>query len=436
MIKLTPPTQTDLKQFPNPQSTPRISPLLITENDVAETLNFTDNIIQDLGPRLAGTPSCDTSAEIIHDQLQSVCDSSKIERFSFHRETFLAFMKVFFITYLFTLPAILFGGYWLILGIASLIFGSVFALTEFVFYLTPFDKFFKKHQGTNVSGTIEPTGDVRQQIVISGHHDSAYVFNFFRKFQKLYALRIFSGLMFYFVTQILLILWGMGIHIFEYTGGFAVFMRIFWSIGFFFVLQFFFFKSNEVSPGAGDNLIATAISVKLAQRFGIAKRQNHKFLQHTRLIFASFDAEESGLRGSRAFCAKHKEMLQSMPTYNLNIESIYNVNELSFLTKDVNQSVPLSKLMAQECMTIAQDLGYKTEMGPITWGGGATDAAEFAKIGVNAVTLLGMKNTAIRDGLYYHTPEDTVDKIEPAAVRAVLEITAAYIAKKDAEVSF
>ncbi|MHA1744507.1 MAG: M28 family peptidase, partial [Promethearchaeota archaeon] len=89
----------------------------------------------------------------------------------------------------------------------------------------------------------------------------------------------------------------------------------------------------------------------------------------------------------------------------------------------------------QECMDIAQNLGYKTEKGPITWGGGATDAGEFAKIGVSAVTILGMKNTAIREGLYYHTPEDTVDKIEPAAVRAVLEITASFIAKKDAEVS-
>ena len=51
-------------------------------------------------------------------------------------------------------------------------------------------------------------------------------------------------------------------------------------------------------------------------------------------------------------------------------------------------------------------------------------------------TILGMKNTAIREGLYYHTPEDTVDKIEPAAVRAVLEISAAFIVKKDTEVSF
>ena len=114
MIELTPPTQTDLKQFPNLQPTSRIPTLVITESDVVETLSFTDEIIQTLGPRLAGTRACDISAEIIHDQLRNSCDSSKKESFSFHREPFLAFMKIFFITYLFTLPAILFGGYWLI----------------------------------------------------------------------------------------------------------------------------------------------------------------------------------------------------------------------------------------------------------------------------------------------------------------------------------
>ena len=46
-----------------------------------------------------------------------------------------------------------------------------------------------------------------------------------------------------------------------------------------------------------------------------------------------------------------------------------------------------------------------------------------------------MENRFIRDGLYYHTMEDTVDKIDPAAVRASLEIVAGFILKKDGETS-
>jgi len=46
-------------------------------------------------------------------------------------------------------------------------------------------------------------------------------------------------------------------------------------------------------------------------------------LAQTRLIFASFDAEEAGLRGSRAYVRAHRAELAALPTCNLNIDSIY-----------------------------------------------------------------------------------------------------------------
>ena len=418
---------------PNAEQQNAINMLHITERDVTDVLQFTSDLIDEIGPRLTGTPECFQAAERIHGELVSACDSAQIESFSFHREAFLSFMRVFFITYLSAIPVLIFGGYWYVPAILSLLFGSAFALTEFLLYLTPFDRFFRKHCGYNVSGFIEPAGEVKQQIVVSGHHDSAYVFNFFKKQQKLYAPRIILGLIVYHLMLLLLVFWGLAEFFHVSTSEFANFVRIFWGIGFLFEIQFYFFKSKEISPGAGDNLIAVAMSLKLAQRFGFAKKETHNLLQHTRLIFASFDAEESGLRGSRAYCRKNREALKSIPTYNFNLESIYNANELSFLTKDVNQYVQLSKSMVNECMDIARQLGHHTEEGPITWGGGGTDAAEFARIGVAATSLLGMKNQFIRDGLYYHTMEDTVDKIDPAAVRATLEVVTGFIFKKDLE---
>jgi hypothetical protein len=407
--------------------------LQITERDVTDALQFTSDLIDEIGPRLAGTPECLQAAERIHDELLSACDSAEMESFSFHREAFLSFMKVFFIAYLSAIPALIFGDYWLVPAVLCLLFGSAFALTEFLLYLTPFDRFFRRHCGYNVSGFIEPAGEVKQQIIVSGHHDSAYVFNFFKGRQKLYAPRIILGLIVYHFLLLLFVFWGLAECFHVSTPGIANLVRVFWGVGFLFVLQFYFFTSKEISPGAGDNLIAVAMCLKLAQRFGFAKKKGHSLLQHTRLIFASFDAEESGLRGSRAYCRKNREALKSIPTYNFNLESIYNVNELSFLTKDVNQYVRLSKPMVDECMDVTRQLGHDAEEGPITWGGGATDAAEFARIGVAATSLLGMKNRFIRDGLSYHTLEDTVDKIDPAAVRASLEVVAGFLFKKDSE---
>ena len=52
--------------------------------------------------------------------------------------------------------------------------------------------------------------------------------------------------------------------------------------------------------------------------------------------------------------------------------------------------------------------------------GGGTDAAELAKAGVRATTMIAMPAGVVRDGLVYHTMRDTVDAIEPAAVEACL----------------
>jgi aminopeptidase YwaD len=58
----------------------------------------------------------------------------------------------------------------------------------------------------------------------------------------------------------------------------------------------------------------------------------------------------------------------------------------------------------------------------MTFGGGATDAAEFAAIGISATTMIAMPTSIIRKGLVYHTMQDTVDAIEPEAVAACLSI--------------
>jgi len=91
--------------------------------------------------------------------------------------------------------------------------------------------------------------------------------------------------------------------------------------------------------------------------------------------------------------------------------------------------------MAHDGMIIAESLGYKTKAAPITSGGGGTDAAEYAKQNIEATTILGMENTAIREGLAYHTLNDTVDSINPSVVKAVLEIVYRYILYKEWELS-
>jgi len=76
-------------------------------------------------------------------------------------------------------------------------------------------------------------------------------------------------------------------------------------------------------------------------------------------------------------------------------------------------------------------LGYSLKEMALPPGGGGTDAAAFARLGVEATTIIGISTAFIGNGLVYHTPHDTVDAIEPEAVEAVLDIAVNYIMCKD-----
>ncbi|MCH8907967.1 MAG: M28 family peptidase, partial [Candidatus Heimdallarchaeota archaeon] len=199
------------------------------------------------------------------------------------------------------------------------------------------------------------------------------------------------------------------------------------------ILPFLIFITNTVSPGAGDNMIASVITAKTAALFGDLKSQENP-LQHTRLIVASFDAEEAGLRGARAYVQTHLRELQSIRTYVFNMDSIFEAKNLKFFTRDLNSTVRLSGEMIKICQNIAKDFGYQIKAVPIPFGGGATDAAEFAKQGIHATTLVGLSTGFIRHEIHYHTQYDNVDKIEPEAVKIVLELVVSFITRQDNEI--
>ena len=60
------------------------------------------------------------------------------------------------------------------------------------------------------------------------------------------------------------------------------------------------------------------------------------------MVLASFDAEECGIRGARAYIRAHREELLKTKTYVLNMDTIYQVKDLNFMDADLNSTVKLS----------------------------------------------------------------------------------------------
>ena len=406
----------------------------INSSDANDVLQFTGEIINKFGPRLAGDPSTKKAANLLKDEFGKYCDSTELQEFDVHPKAFLGWIKL--LTIIFTIGIILLWFDQALITAIGITIGLIIMIMEFFFYYEFVDFLWKKKKGYNVIGKIEPKNEVKQQIIISGHIDSAFIFNFFIHQPKLYAIKIIGGIGFFVLMFIGSWVW---VIIEAITGTppatwYSLTVKILMTVSIILVGQLYFFASNKGTPGAGDNLVSVCIADKVGKKFSEQKK-NGKGLENTRLIIAGWDGEECGLRGARAYVKKNLEEMKAIPTYNFNMDCPYLLKDLFFLTSDINCSVKLSENMAKECKEISEKLGYPAEMKPIEFLTGGTDAGEFGKFGIEATCLVAMPWGGNDRYDAYHTPKDVVSAIEPEVVEATLKIACEYISKKDKEVS-
>jgi aminopeptidase YwaD len=396
------------------------------------TLALTQSLLDAYPARIAGTDQCLAAGRRIAALLRAACDNVAEEGFAMHPGSLWNTGKVVAVAYAAAVLLLAAGGPFVYGAVLVCWLGLIYAVTHYVLCGRLFDGLFPRVQGCNVAGVIEPAGRVKQQILLVGHHDSPYALSFLLRFQKWASLRLLLAVGAYLLlTLASMAAWagqalgaGSGLPREAYLIGAA--------IGLVFVGPLYFLVTGIPSPGAGDNLNACAMAIKIAEHFA-AQRQSGNPLGHTRLVFLSTDGEEAGQRGAIAYAERHKSELTALPTYVFNVDSVYKVRDLAALTRDRHGTLPLSARAAGECHELAARLGYSLKETALSPGSGSTDAAAFARLGVEATSIIGVSTVRGEDGLVYHTPWDTVDAIEPEAVEAVLDIAVNYIMGKDRE---
>lgn len=403
----------------------------ITSELVNDSLELTDTIVNECGPRLAGSDGSKLARDKIKDLYEESCDSVRIEEFDVRPNSFLGLIRysaiVFIISSIFIYLDLIY------LAAVGYFIAFFMILSQSFLYWEVFDRFFTKKRGYNVIGSIEPEHEIKQQIIVSGHHDAPYAFHLLEKTPKLYGLLVIGANLSLLTSLILSSWWVFYLVISSDDPSYSPVLRLILIFAIIPILPFLVFITTTVSPGAGDNMIASVITTKTASIFGQLKKSQENVLKHTRLLVVSFDAEEAGLRGARAFVKRNLNELQSVPTYVFNMDSIYEAKNLKFFNRDLNSTVGLSKSMIKMCQSIAKDLGYEIKDVPMPFGGGSTDAAEFGKEGIHATTLIGLSTSFIRKEIHYHTQYDTVDKIEPEAVEIAFKLIVNFISQIDNE---
>lgn len=397
-----------------------------------DAMQFTKEVTERWTSRIAGTAACLACGDYLEEQMATFCDSVKTQDFEVRPGAFLGYIRINIVLYFLGLIALLAHQFIVAAVLGSL--ASLIGVLEFFIYWEFVDFLFPKKTGRNVIGSIEPSGEVKQQVIVSAHHDSAHIFNFLDKEPENYTRKILSGMsgmfMMFILSWLLLAL--------EFSGNLST--TFYWiGIAVLVVLSLFvyqlwnFYDAKNGTPGAGDNLVCTALAMEIAKHFSREKARGNG-LKHTRVVVASWDAEECGLRGARAYTKANKSDLLANKTYNFNLECMYDHNAMTFLTSDLNSFVPLSKSMADECVEISNSLDYNIKASAFPFLAGGTDSAEFAKIGVETTCLAAMNWITKGEQPAYHTPRDTIKSVDAEAVKRSIDVGIHYVLKKESEV--
>ena len=438
----------------------------MTEKDfealAAECIAETDRLVRANGPRLAGSNASRRTAQALAGELSTFCDDSGIETFTAHPDSFFGYMKLLPLLYLAGIAAFFLPRAFAVAAVLLLALGLSMMVSVFWLYRHSFDRLFRPAACANAWGVVEPSGEARRQLVLSGHHDSASIMRLFQGPFSRFTGPILGGTYLFIAIELAFLVvracggalgGAMGGAAGSAIGGTATAFASGaatadaaalaaagaapglapWALALlclglpFVVAYFFVVDMRKGGPGAGDNLVSSVMSVMMGR--WLAERRD-EYLRDTRLVIASFDAEEVGLRGSSHFFGQRRKGFGDLPTAHLNFDSLYDRDELHVITKDLNGTIPLDENLRRELMEAASECGVGLRPFAMGFPMGATDAAESARAGLASASIVGQSTEVVQEEYVYHTTRDHVDRIDPRVLSACMAVIANFLARR------
>lgn len=370
-------------------------------------IHLISDIIARFGPRVAGTEAEKNAQLYVESLCREVTNDVRFLPFDEYLDARFGKLKYYVAIYFLSLAF-----YWWLpevaLGLSAInVFFLVMDLMMYRDVLTSFPG--KKQTSSNVEATLEPQGEAKRTIILSGHIDSTREYTWWYKLgANGIKLTIAAGvlMLFQFIFNLVVFL-----HPFEasiYVWGVFVLLSpitiVYWGM-----------HGEEGVAGAQDNLSGITIAYHTFKSFADPANKGKSTLQNTRLRFVSFGSEERGLCGSRAYARANREQLKRENAFLVNIDGVRLVNEVAIVERELmNGTVHNPELIAGMQKSFkAQNIPYKMVMVPI----GGTDGVSFARQGLPSVTLIGM--SASEYDFTYHTRNDLVEHIEPQSLENV-----------------
>ena len=174
-------------------------------------------------------------------------------------------------------------------------------------------------------------------------------------------------------------------------------------------------NKGKIHPGADDNASGVAILLELAQLLGKTWKPDRT------VIFAAFTGEEAGRIGSKHYVENEKLFPTDKIMGVLNLDTVGRLGGKKLLVFGTGS--------AREWIHIFMGAGYVTgvPIEPVSDDFGSSDQKSFLDAGVPAVQFFSGPH------LDYHSPTDTIDKIDKEGlikVASVLKEAVEYLAAR------
>jgi hypothetical protein len=179
---------------------------------------------------------------------------------------------------------------------------------------------------------------------------------------------------------------------------------------------------SAVVPGANDDASGVAVALSVAEALGANAPE------HLDVCVLLTGAEECLMEGMRSFVRDHRDELERDSTYFLVLEMLGAGARLHYLTGEgLAVTYRHDDRLAELCeaiSTASREGDGDLQATPITLATGS-DALPATLAGYPAITIWRLAENGL-PGLEYHTPADTPERIDPAALdqaeRFILEL--------------
>jgi hypothetical protein len=378
------------------------------------------HVIDTFGQRAPGSPGEREAQAYVAQCLENLgADEVRSETFPVAAE---AFMRCHYLSGWLMLLA--FAAYWLLPPLALALGIGAFLITwyQFAHYRLLLDPLYPSTESVNVYARWAPANEVKRRFVLNAHTDAAFEWRFHylwpRAFPWLmrYGLGAFAVALAAQLFGIIIWIGAPGSNTFVYLG----LVQALALPGF--VMALLHTDFSRPVPGANDNLSGVFLALGVVK----ALRESGVSFEHTELACLITGSEEAGLRGAKAWAARHARGFRDVETVFLALDTFHDLEHLTIYQGDLNGTVKNDPAFSALIQQAAKTCGHEARIGSIPLG--STDAAAFTQAGLTATALVAMDPAPAP---FYHTRRDNAGDMRPGCLASVAGVIAEAIRRFD-----